>query len=320
MASLFANAAESAAGLHRTSQGSLVVPVSSPSLMDGLPDTYTVHRFSTMKRLQAEAQRTRQNLLETEDGNQWIVVLGLSPSVIQKLDDDHTSLGDVTYRFQWEGTAGLIKVVPSHSHDTTTDRFTRYIDSRLSAMGIDTFYIMWAATSTYKPTPAKGKQGDQTFIPPSRWPSAQQTADWGWPTFVLETGVSESLPRLREDARWWFADSRGDVRIVLLISIKKSCVKFEKWQLAPPNAARPLTRAYINSMLSQSPSMPPLIQQPAATQQAYCAQEVEVTPTDIHGAPIILPFAALFDRDPGPSETDVVINAQQLRAIVHVLF
>lgn len=175
-----------------------------------------------------------------------------------------------------------------------------------------------AATSTYKPTPTKGKQGDQAFIPPSQCPSPQRPA--GWPTFVIETGVSESLSRLRGDAKWWLAASSGNVRIVLIISINRTSVSFEKWQLAPSNALRPLTRAYFNTLRLRGHHMHPLLQQPATIQQAYSAHEVEVTSTRIDGAPMILPFTALYDRHPGPSEVDVVLDPQEFRDITSILF
>jgi hypothetical protein len=286
--------------------------------MDGLPAGYTTRVFSQLKRLQADVEGIFQLLQKSQAGNQWLVVLGLSPSTIRKLDEDHNSLGGLEYRFQWEGSTGLIKVVPSHKHDMTTDQTTRSIDDRLAAMGIRSVNRKWAATSTYKPTPAKGKQGDQGFIPPSRQPSPQQSA--GWPTFVIETGVAESLSRLRKDAEWWLGSSKGDVRIVLVISIKKTSVSFEKWQLAPSNAPRPLTRAYISSLRLQSPHLPPLVQQLPTIQQPYSAHEVEVTSTSVYGAPIILPFAALYDRQPGPWEGDVVLDSQDFRDITSILF
>jgi hypothetical protein len=111
--------------------------------------------------------------------------------------------------------------------------------------------------TTYKPTASKGKQADQCFTPPCRRASPEQPVSW--PTFVIETGVLDSLPRLREDTRWWFNNSGREVRMVLVIGIKQTKVEFELWQLAPANAPRPLTRVYIDS-LRQRP-LPPLIQQ-----------------------------------------------------------
>lgn len=53
---------------------------------------------------------------------------------------------------------------------------------------------------------------------------------------VVEAGVSESLPRLRQDASWWLANSAGMVRIVILLPVRKSAKRLviEGWQLAPP--------------------------------------------------------------------------------------
>jgi hypothetical protein len=50
-----------------------------------------------------------------------------------------------------------------------------------------------------------------------------------------ESGKSESLDRLRFDARWWLIESGGDVKIVIIISIKRaqSMLRIEKWELAP---------------------------------------------------------------------------------------
>jgi hypothetical protein len=186
------------------------------------------------------------------------------------------------------------------------------------AMGIRWFDRRWAMSTTYKPTASKGKQPDQCFIPPGRCASPGQPV--GWPTFVIETGVSESLPRLREDARWWFNNSGGEVRMVLVISIKQTKVEFELWQLAPPNAPCPLTRVYIDSLRQRH--LPPLIQQAAGTQQIYSHHEVDVTSSgvagapQVHNAPMVLPFQALFNRPPGLTEGDLVLRDQDFKDIV----
>ena len=136
---------------------------------------------------------------------------------------------------------------------------------------------------------------------------------------VFERGVSESLPRLYQDARWWFGASNGEVRIVILISIKKTAVYFEQWQLAPPNAPRPLTRAYINSLYRHP--MPPLLQQPPNMQQPYSCAEADMTKTTLDGASMRIPYCALFDVPVRPANMqDVVLDAQDFRFITAVNF
>ncbi|CAI7570042.1 unnamed protein product [Penicillium manginii] len=291
----------------------------SASLMSALPPEHVVRTFSGLKNLQIEAEKLLESLKENGNGNQWIVVLNLSTRTIQKLDEEHdSSIGGIQYRFQWEGTTGLIKVVPSKAHNETTDKVTRVIDRKLDAMGLDWSDAAWVATATYKPTTGKGKQADQAFLPPARCPIGLPSS--GWPTFVIETGVSESLNRLREDAKRWFVDSQGEVRIVIVISIKPAEVIFEKWQLAPNNAPRPLTRVYLDSLRAQSPNTPPLLPQPTPFQQPYSAQEVYVEPNRVIGAPLNIPFVALYDRSPGQGEGDILIQMQDFRNITKLLF
>lgn len=69
--------------------------------------------------------------------------------------------------------------------------------------------------------------------------------------------------------------------------------------------ARPhLTRANPNSMQMA----------PAA------AQEIEVHPSRVTGAPLIITFENLFLRQPGPTEGDFMFNATDLEKIRAVVF
>ncbi|OQE13623.1 hypothetical protein PENFLA_c045G02029 [Penicillium flavigenum] len=295
---------------------------SSSSLMSKLPDGYVIHHFSRFKLLRTCAKFLVESLQSSKSENQWLVILGLSKSAIQKLDEDHSCLEGIEYRFAWEGHAGLLKIVHSFEHDSVTDRFTRVLDLALIAMGlVSTTSRMWVATTTYKPTANKGKQADQGFLPPSRRPSAPGLPP-GWPTLTIETGLSKSLSQLRQDAIWWLSNSSGEVRIVLVISIskRKDRVFIEVWQLAPPNSPRPLTRAYIQTLCQQSPNVPPLVQQPAVLQQAYCAHEVEISANGVTGAPLTLPFVAVYDRSPAQGEGDIVLTGQDFLDVTSDLF
>jgi hypothetical protein len=267
-----------------------------------------------MKRLSAAANEVFTSLNRQESTNQWILVLGLSPTTIKRLDEDHGCLDGINYRFQWEGMSGLIKVIPSGQHEIITAHVVNCVNDVFNTMGIPWQRNgEWVGTTTYKPTPAKGKQPDNGFVPPSR---CATMANLGWPTLVIETGVSESLTQLRADAAKWFKDSSGDVRIVLVIAIRNNRVDIEKWQLAPVGAPVPLTRPYITSLCNQRSNMPPLVPQRPAIQQPYCAQEIVITrppaqglPVTVTGAPLILPFHALYDRAPGRRERDIIITS-----------
>lgn len=287
------------------------------NLMAGLPAEHSMHIFSNRARLQEEAQEVQDALTRNEcEGNQWILVLGISNSVIDKLDNDKDFLGSINYRFQWEGTTGLIRIIPSAPHEQINSDFTALVGDKLAAMGFHRSNRRWGLATTYQPSAGvgtKGKQGDQIFLPAPRQPAGGQVVDW--PTLVLEIGVSESKPKLEEDTKWWFNNSNGRVRIVLLVLVRKQKVIFEKWQLVPPDAPANATRLYIASLRQQSLHMPPLGMQAAANQRYYSAQEVTVDGNGVTGAPMFLPFRALFDRDPRPGETDVAITAQDFQEI-----
>lgn len=198
------------------------------------------------------------------------------------------------------------------------------VNDALTAMGLDWDNGAWVGNTTYKPTATKGKEPDDGFIPPSRY---TMPPNLGWPTLIIETGVSESISQLRADASKWFKDSSGNVRIVLVIAIWNNRVDIEKWQLAPVGAPVPLTRAYIDSLCSQPSNMPPLLLQLPAVQQPYCAQEIVITPSQVPGRPVtvtgtplVLPFHALYDRAPGRRQTDIRITTTQCEKITRMLW
>ncbi|KAF7125503.1 hypothetical protein CNMCM5793_001742 [Aspergillus hiratsukae] len=271
-------------------------------LSDGVTATAITRTYTNMKQLAQAAHSVLQTLQENDcDGNQWILVLELTNEAIERLNNDKECLGGVVFRFEWEGATGLIKIIPGAAHESLLNDFSSKVGSDLQSMDINWSDRRWIGAATYKGA-NKGKQGDQAFTPPSRLVTQGQTR--GWPTLVVEVGGSESKTKLHSDAKFWFNNSNGQTRFVILISVKRARVTFEKWMLMPPNAPNPA----------------PLQNQPAANQQLYSAQEVVVTPTGVTGAPMILPFRALYDRAPGPNESDITITAQDFRDLVRTIF
>lgn len=164
----------------------------------------------------------------------------------------------------------------------------------------------------HEPTASmKAKEADESFHPGSRFGNGN--AAFPWPTLVIEIGNAQSLAKMREDVRWWFENSKGDVRIVLLMIVhqRSRTITLEKWQLAPPNTS-PLTRASINAFRQAvPPTMPPLVRQIAVDQQPYCIQEITITRTAA-SAQLMLPFHALLDDAPVPPQSDLVFTQAEL--------
>ncbi|GMG03514.1 unnamed protein product [Aspergillus oryzae] len=301
-------------------------PVSTMSIyrpLSGLPRNCRTETFSNFKRLSTVINSVYDELVEHHgEGNQWIVVLGLSRNAIRRLGDERSRDGK-SFRFEHDGSTGIIKV-PGPGHEITTDRVKTKISFLMLRMGIEDQY--WVVATRYQGTGgSKSKEGDQGFLPPTRQPvGTLATGVCPFPTLVIETGVSESLPKLREDVLWWFNHSRGDVRIVLVLCIRKRAQQpvmlIEKWQLAPPTTPRPLTRRALQQLQQQVPyPMPPQVQQQPSSQSAYCAQSIEITPQAVTGPSLILPFLAVFGRPPVAPEADLILTTAMLASCIQHL-
>ena len=170
-------------------------------------------------------------------------------------------------------------------------------------MGYDWDDCQWGSTTLHEKTvSSRSKMPDECLYPPSRRPEHGQLRPW--PSFVIETGVFESLPRLRMDATWWFANSCGDVRIVLVVSINKATrqVVLERWQLAPVGTLVPLSPETIFD-LQEKNAPPPLEKQPfVSPDSAYCAQRIKIcrTSNTVTGGPLRLPFQPVMDSNIPP--------------------
>ncbi|KAJ5946896.1 hypothetical protein N7454_003735 [Penicillium verhagenii] len=295
-------------------------------LMAALPNGYAIRRFTDFRQLYLDAFTVRKLLEESPetDGSQYLVLLGLSKQIIDQLAN--RELTSINYRFAWEGTVGLMKVIPGSAHEQVTCYLTNLVWFKIGAMGRGDYLdeLATGGATTYRPTGNKGKEADQCFIPAHR-KGLHGAAPPGWPTLVIETGVSESLTRLRQDARFWFSQSHGEVYMVLVITIKRTKVTFEVWYLAPPNTPKPLTNARIHEL--QNLDLPPMVHQFPNDQQAYCHHLVEVASAapgvqvpEVTGAPLVLPFEAIFCRPPAQGETDIILESRDLIRIVgHVL-
>jgi hypothetical protein len=117
-----------------------------------------------------------------------------------------------------------------------------------------------------------------------------------------ECGFSESLRHLRFDAGWWLRESGGEVKIVIIISIKRarSIVRIEKWELAPMAGRRLTLRAASNNLNNPPPRIPTKI------------QEITIDPNTVTGAPLVLEFAKIFLRSAVPPESDITFTGQEL--------
>ena len=147
------------------------------------------------------------------------------------------------------------------------------------------------------------KEGDSALKPLNMRPRG---ADW--PTIVLESGWSESLTKLRQDAHIWLEDSGGDVKIVLLFSIGRTArtMIIEKWEIPPVPANGPATRSATRRVVT-----PTQIQ----------AITIDSNSNTVNGAPLALEFQKIFLRQAVPPlEHDFTFTAQDLSTFATVFW
>jgi hypothetical protein len=171
----------------------------SSDITSGLPDDYVTHGFTSLSRLNVEAQRVLEGLNQSDDaGNQYILVLNMPRAIRSQLDENKNVLQGINFRLMFDGTTALIKIVPSEPHETATSRLRDNISVSGVLAGTSMDDILWSGKTTHRPSVAanKGKQADDCFIPPTRQPRGNQPQ--GWPSLVIETGVPLvlSLPRV----------------------------------------------------------------------------------------------------------------------------
>lgn len=247
-----------------------------------LAASYPTHHFTTVKSLRTEVRKIYNKFHKGKTSCQWILITELPSNIIEYLSEGDSPFG-FHCRLQWNGTEALIKL--PNDGGMLADSFRMLVWETLWTMRVGLDDILWIGSPTFRETGGtRGKEADQSFVPPSR-----QTGSWrtmGWPTLVIETGLPESLSQLREDAKTWFDTSKGDVRIVVILTATCDGLHIEKWQLAPTGES--------------------------AMQDAYCAQNISITSTETTGAPLMLPFSTLLDRVPSQGESDLYLTSTDL--------
>lgn len=157
----------------------------------------------------------------------------------------------------------------------------------------------------------EGKSADYSFIPAERYWRSEEQGTRLWPTCVIESGVAASLPRLREDVKWWFQRSKREVRMVLVVTVYPldNITRVEKWQLRHPSCVN------MGSVLpSESKAHPPVCHIPPDIQRPYIAQSATITSDGIDGSfPMVLPYQAMFDE---PIKKDIVLTKKDFKGLV----
>jgi len=158
--------------------------------MEGLQDV-PIYQYIGIQNLRRCVKAQSTELQAGRSNQQYLVFQGVTKDHLGKIDHERASIGKHT-RMAHDTDADLliIKLMPSAKHESVHLSLARRLENAFTRMGLseDCLFPL-GGTTFYGPT--SSKEADSAYKPLSR----DQVTDW--PTIIFESGLSESLPRLR---------------------------------------------------------------------------------------------------------------------------
>ncbi|CRG90609.1 hypothetical protein PISL3812_07653 [Talaromyces islandicus] len=290
-------------GTQRRSKLSNVVKV-SPSVEIALVREYPPLPFVSIKHLFDTVAERRNLLEENPDKLQYISFSNVTVSTVVAVEKCREQRRLHFRQTYFPDIQTLIIKVPSCIHERAHTNLGFELVRRYHDMGMKRAeFYGWGATTTKSRNQSPGqthssKEGDSSFKNKLLRPGND------FPSLMIEVGNLESISHLRMAAHWWIEHSDGRVNIVILVKIEKAKkrVTFYKYVPRPPSTQFPGLRSI--------PSV-------KATQVAEIVIDQSTSPSPISGAPLILEFTAVFDRQPNPPrEKDLVLSGQDLDGLI----
>jgi hypothetical protein len=259
--------------------------------LSDLPDGYGIHMYKNWANFENFFKHHTTKLTAGDIQNQFVVVYNLPNGAIEEYDPQCRIIGKrARLSYYDELNLGIFKLMPDPSHDLVANEFIVTLrEIARFQMNVPREDVRLPGSTTYHGNNCS-KQADTSIIPSSRSPLTD------WPTLVVEAGLSETLPQLRRDARWWLENSRvstGKVRIVILFSIQRQPkqIILEQWEMVRTQ---------------------PLVTRSARSERPQCVHAITITPTAAQGAPLVLAFEKVFLRTPQPPEADITFDERFL--------
>ncbi|OCL00245.1 uncharacterized protein K441DRAFT_97134 [Cenococcum geophilum 1.58] len=289
-------------------------PLMESSLMEGLQDV-PIHQYIGIPNLRRHVRAQSTELQAGRSNQQYLVFQGVTEYHLGKIDHERASIGKHTrMSHDTDDDLLVIKLMPSARHENAHITLGMELVLALIGMGLPR-RCLYALGGTTFHGHNSSKEADSAYKPISR------TQETDWPTIVFESGLSESLTRLRHDAQWWLTNSGGDVNIVVVISITPAVkrLRFEKWCLRPAPGNMPTTRAHPN----RNPLVPTRVQEVTVTQNPAAQPSTAAQPSAtiqpgpppsyaVAGAPLTLEFQDILLRAPVPPEGNVTFTRADL--------
>ncbi|CAG8909304.1 unnamed protein product [Penicillium egyptiacum] len=245
-----------------------------------------------------QARKKIAHIQATVDANVKIsthnlLVSGLEQKEIQQLLQKKHSGSRATFTDEQV----LFQIIPGNAHEQLIvflqQNFVRAMEAASCPMTRSTWVGIGATSSKgrfcgkepdWGVRPIAGGTSGATNLPPAEEP---------WPSLVVEVGSSQGHASLQRDARWWWNNSDGATKLILLFKIKDTrgfAVEVELWEEVVAHDTGVATR-----------SRPPSI--------STNLQRTQSTTVDASGqhSSISLRYSTLMRQPPGPTHPEFVV-------------
>jgi len=255
-------------------------------LTEGLKDAE--HRKYIDNRSFAGAVKSQTRAAEAGSGGKYVVFTSVSEeqlTTIDKLRNDHYKRLRFMYLEQQQTL--IVKIMAGELHEVVHRKFECMLNEKAARMGLpDDLGLIGGAR--HKGNSSR-KEPDSCYIPRSR----VLAGGTRWPTLAVESGVSQTIERLRVDANWWIMNSSGAVNIVLVFSVKKAdrIIDIEQWE----------TGSLIHR---RSPRLNPP-NPPSTPMKPKRVNIITIPQPDDDQRSLILDFKKVFDRNPDRAENSL---------------
>ncbi|KAK2794576.1 hypothetical protein FQN52_008157 [Onygenales sp. PD_12] len=203
-----------------TTVGAAPCSTSPNTFLNGLPPNTKIYPYHGLSSIEEATDNSHPDFHPSE--SQYIVFNNVPESDLNTVLEEQLP-GRADY--DWRTQTLILKMV-SQPHETLTHSLEWSINKKAEEMGVRWEYRL-AGTAKHG-TPRRTKEPDAQYIP--RFPPQGRSRQL--PTIVVETGFSESRPRLDDDAKFWLRETHGDVKIAIAAHINRRTghIFFHVWE------------------------------------------------------------------------------------------
>ncbi|KXG53383.1 uncharacterized protein PGRI_004330 [Penicillium griseofulvum] len=234
----------------------------------------------------------------TADVVKYIRFTNVPPDIVDKF-----SLRSTRQMFNRSTRHMIIKLL-TRPHESASRGLEGAVQNEIYNMGLDESICPLGSTTT------EGvfcrKEADAAYGPAQPVPGRNPK----WPTVVVEVGVLESYRKLQADAEWWLTNSRGDIKLVIIVSISRKTpnIKFETVTLDPT----------VNSLRLQRPRYVLKIRKTITVSRDANKPNSQITIRP--PVPLTIEFEELFCRQPVPPEHNIELSPDRLGRISRLVW